>query len=80
MSQTAMSHGAPAHSHSKSGHHALRHRQLQPAHTEPAPQGHDFVQGQLVRALCVALAAVGFGSVRPSALEAFRAQTEECTP
>jgi len=59
-------------------HHKLEHVQQLPAHTEPAPQDALFVQGQLLRSITTALAAVGFDSVRPSALEAFRAETEEC--
>ncbi|GAB7351522.1 hypothetical protein MBLNU459_g2163t1 [Dothideomycetes sp. NU459] len=61
-----------------SKHHALRNAQHQPAHTEPAPQDAVFVQSQLLRSIGAALAIVGYDSVKPSALEAFRAQTEEC--
>ena len=58
--------------------HRLRHVQQTPDHVEPAPQDALFVQSQLLRSLSTALAAVGFDSVLPSALEAFRAETEEC--
>ena len=60
--------------------HRLRHVQQTPNHIEPAPQDTLFVQSQLLRSIGTALAAVGFDSVRPSALEAFRADTEECKP
>ena len=37
-----------------------------------------FFEAQLVRALSLALSAVGFDSVKPTALEAFRAEVESC--
>lgn len=60
-------------------HHTLHHTQRTPLHTEPAPQDPIFIQAQLLRSLTAALAIAGFDSVKPSALEMFRAQTEECT-
>lgn len=44
-----------------------------------APQDPVFAQGQLMRSITAALTMVGFDSVKPSALEMFRAATEECT-
>lgn len=58
--------------------HSLSHIQQLPAQTEPAPQDEVFVQSQLLRSICTALAVVGYDSVKPSALEMFRAQVEEC--
>lgn len=58
--------------------HSLRHVQSIPAEIEPAPPDSLFVQGQLLKTICATLAAVGFDSVKPSALEAFRAEIEEC--
>jgi len=62
----------------KPGSHRLGHVQKLPAHVESAPQDAVFIQGQLLRSIATALAAVGFDSATPSALESFRAQTEEC--
>ena len=56
----------------------LRHVQNKPQHIEPAPQDAVFVQGQLLRSISAALAMVGFDSVKPTALEMFRASVEEC--
>ncbi|KAJ9654811.1 hypothetical protein H2201_008936 [Coniosporium apollinis] len=58
-------------------HHALRHKQPSDADTSLAPQDPLFVQSQLLRAISISLSAVGFDSVKPSALEAFRAEVEE---
>lgn len=58
--------------------HRLSHVQELPGHVEPAPQDAVFIQGQLLRSISTALAAVGFDSATTSALEAFRAETEEC--
>ena len=56
----------------------LQHVQGKPAHTETASQDPVFVQGQLLRSICAALASVGFESALPSALEMFRGAVEEC--
>jgi hypothetical protein len=58
--------------------HRLGHIQQLPAATEPAAQDETFVQAQLLRSLCTALTIVGYESVKPSALEMFRAEVEEC--
>lgn len=58
--------------------HHLTHIQRLPAETEPAAQDEAFVQAQLLRSICTALTIVGYESVKPSALEMFRAEVEEC--
>lgn len=58
--------------------HHLSHIQHLPAATEPAAQDETFVQAQLLRSLSTALTIVGYDSVKPSALEMFRAEVEEC--
>jgi len=62
----------------RTNHHSLRYRQQW--HTDPtlAPQDELFFESQLLRSIVVALSAVGFDSVKPTALEAFRAEVEEC--
>ena len=59
-------------------HHSISHVQHQPAQTEAAAQDEAFVQAQLMRSICSALAVVGYDSVRPSALEMFRSHVQEC--
>lgn len=58
--------------------HHLTHIQQLPAETEPAAQDETFIQAQLLRSICTALTIVGYDSVKPSALEMFRAEVEEC--
>jgi len=58
--------------------HHLSHIQQLPAETEPAAQDETFIQAQLLRSICTALTIVGYDSVKPSALEMFRAEVEEC--
>ena len=58
--------------------HHLSHIQHLPAATEPAAQDATFIQAQLLRSICTALTIVGYDSVKPSALEMFRAELEEC--
>lgn len=58
--------------------HHLGHIQQLPPATEPAPQDEAFIQAQLLRSICTALTIVGYDSVKPSALEMFRAEVEEC--
>lgn len=58
--------------------HQLSHIQQLPPATEPAPQDEAFVQAQLLRSICTALTVVGYDSVKPSALEMFRAEVDEC--
>lgn len=62
----------------RTNHHSLRYKQQW--HVDPSltPQDELFFQSQLLRAIVVALSAVGFDSVKPTALEAFRAEVEEC--
>lgn len=62
---------------SRRKHHHLSNVQAMPDATEPAPQDAVFVQSQLLRSISSALSIVGYDTVRPSALEAFRAQVEE---
>lgn len=59
-------------------HHRLHHKQ--PFHVDPivAQQDELFFKSQMLRAISLHLAAIGFDSVRPTALEAFRAEVEEC--
>jgi hypothetical protein len=45
---------------------------------EPAPQDPEFAEGQLLKSIGAALTLAGFDSVKPTALEMFRAHTEEC--
>lgn len=56
-----------------------RHVQARPDHVELAPPKPAFAQGQLMRSITAALTMTGFDSVTPSALEMFRAATEECS-
>jgi hypothetical protein len=58
--------------------HHLSHIQQLPAATEPAAQDETFIQAQLLRSISTALTIVGYDSVKPSALEMFRAEVEEC--
>ena len=57
--------------------HSLKHVQELPHDTTATPQDPYFVDSQLIRSLCLALTTVGFDSVKPSALEMFRAEVEE---
>lgn len=59
-------------------HHHLRHVQHIPEAVEPAPQDPEFADGQLLKSITAALTLAGFDSVKPTALEMFRAHTEEC--
>ncbi|OCL10775.1 hypothetical protein AOQ84DRAFT_288561 [Glonium stellatum] len=58
-------------------HHRLQH--TQPIHVDPAvtPQDELFFKSQMLRAISLHLRAIGFDSVKPTALEAFRAEVEE---
>lgn len=51
--------------------------QPRPQHIEPASQSTGLPGGQLLRSITAALHIAGFDSAKPSALEMFRAQTEE---
>ncbi|KAK0917424.1 hypothetical protein LTR02_000289 [Friedmanniomyces endolithicus] len=57
--------------------HSLRHVQQRPHHVEPASQDPVFAQAQLLRSIGAALHAVGFDSIKPTALEMFRSHTEK---
>lgn len=59
-------------------HHRLHHVQQLPDAVEPAPQDPEFAEGQLLKSIGAALTLAGFDSVKPTALEMFRAHTEEC--
>jgi hypothetical protein len=59
-------------------HHHLHHVQQIPDAVEPAPQDPEFAEGQLLKSIGAALTLAGFDSVKPTALEMFRAHTEEC--
>lgn len=58
--------------------HALHNIQHVPAHTEPAAQDATFIRAQVNRSISTALIIVGYDGAAPEALEAFRAETEEC--
>lgn len=59
-------------------HHQLHHVQQLPGAVEPAPQDPEFAEGQLLKSITAALTLAGFDSVKPTALEMFRAHVEEC--
>lgn len=59
-------------------HHHLHHVQQHPDAVEPAPQDPEFAEGQLLKSIGAALTLAGFDSVKPTALEMFRAHAEEC--
>lgn len=61
-------------------HHATNIRQELAVEALAGAQDDTFFEAQLLRALSLALAAVGFDSVKPTALEAFRAEVETCKP
>lgn len=58
-------------------HHHIHYKQK--FHEDPlvAPQDELFFKSQMMRAISIHLAAIGFDSVKPSALEMFRAEVEE---
>lgn len=59
-------------------HHATKIRQELAVDCLSGFQDESFFEAQLLRAISLALTTVGFDSVKPSALEAFRAETETC--
>ena len=59
-------------------HHTVRRQQQLAVESLSGAQDEDFFEVQLLRAISLVLAAVGFDSVKPTALEAFRAEIEEC--
>jgi hypothetical protein len=56
----------------------LQHVQQIPEAVEPAPQDPVYAEGQLLKSIGAALTLAGFDSVKPTALEMFRAHAEEC--
>lgn len=59
-------------------HHHLHNAQQLPDAVEPAAQDPEFAEGQLLKSIGAALTLAGFDSVKPTALEMFRAHAEEC--
>ncbi|KAK4991757.1 hypothetical protein LTR50_001574 [Elasticomyces elasticus] len=57
--------------------HKMRNKQHIPRNIEPAPPDQLSIQSQFLRSIAIALVAVGFDAVKPDALEALRAETEE---
>ncbi|KAK4960714.1 hypothetical protein LTR66_012922 [Elasticomyces elasticus] len=57
--------------------HKMRTKQHIAKNIEPAPPDQLSIQSQLLRSIAIALVAVGFDAVKPDALEALRAETEE---
>jgi transcription initiation factor TFIID subunit 8 len=78
MQRSSSSSGSGAPSGQKQKVHHLRHVQHIPEAVEPAPQDPEFAEGQLLKSIGAALTLAGFDSVKPTALEMFRAHTEEC--
>jgi transcription initiation factor TFIID subunit 8 len=60
-------------------HHGIKYKQPLASEALDVVQDDAFFQSQLLRSISLALTAVGFDSVLPSALEAFRAEVEDCT-
>jgi hypothetical protein len=59
-------------------HHAVRHQQASAVESLSGAQDEDFFEAQLLRSISLALSAVGFDSVKPTALESFRAEVDQC--
>lgn len=79
MERSNSSAGAEQHPSKKvKVHHQLHHVQHMPNEIEPAPQDPEFAEGQLLKSISAALTLAGFDSVKPTALEMFRAHAEEC--
>ncbi|KAK8168202.1 transcription factor TFIID complex subunit 8 C-term-domain-containing protein [Phyllosticta citrichinensis] len=57
--------------------HAIKHKQQWEVDPTLTPQDEKVFGGQMLRAISLTLCAVGFDGAMPSALEMFRAQTEE---
>ncbi len=60
-------------------HHATNIRQELGVDALSGVHDERFFEAQLLRAISLALSTVGFDSVKPTALEAFRAEVETCT-
>ena len=79
MQRSSSSSGSGATSGQKQKvHHHLRNVRPIPEAVEPAPQDPEFAEGQLLKSIGAALTLAGFDSVKPTALEMFRAHAEEC--
>jgi hypothetical protein len=59
-------------------HHATNFRQELAVECLSGTQDESFFEAQLLRAISLALTTVGFDSVKPEALEAFRADVDRC--
>lgn len=59
-------------------HHATNIRQELGLECLSGVHDESFFEAQLLRAISLALSAVGFDGVKPTALEAFRAEVETC--
>ncbi len=59
-------------------HHATKYRQKLAIECLSGAQDESFFEAQLLRAISLALSTVGFDSVKPEALEAFRADVDRC--
>jgi hypothetical protein len=59
-------------------HHGLKHKQALAQESLSGIQDETFFQSQLLRAITLSLTSAGYDSVQPTALEAFRAETEAC--
>lgn len=60
-------------------HHTTRIHQDGVDEAASKLQDEAFFEAQLLRSISLALSAVGFDSVKPTALEAFRGEVEQCT-
>jgi transcription initiation factor TFIID subunit 8 len=60
-------------------HHATHVHQERLDEVTFNPQDEAFFEAQLLRSISLALSSVGFDSVKPTALEAFRGEVEQCT-
>lgn len=59
-------------------HHGTHVRQERLEEPALKPQDEAFFQAQLLRSITLALSSVGFDSVKPTALEAFRSEVDQC--
>lgn len=60
-------------------HHATHVQQERLDEAASRSQDEAFFEAQLLRSISLALSSVGFDSVKPTALEAFRGEVEQCT-
>ena len=59
-------------------HHATKVKQQNAVESLSGVHDEAFFEAQLLRSISLALSAVGFDSVKPTALEAFRAEVVSC--